>query len=147
MGGVTVGPDATTGSESEFEIIELPTGIANAVISEAISYLRGLADGGERQIIDLKGLPMSQGDLRQLQETLGRGEVTASVDAAGPTEIFETRYPGLWWVRYQNADGQVVAEQLVVGRVPEILETPLDDVRDSVARLEEQLNKLEEQSS
>lgn len=131
--------------ESEFEIVELPTGMAKAVLAEAIGYLRDLADGGERQVIDLKGLPMTQGDLRQLQDTLGRGEVSASVDAAGPTEVFETRFPGLWWVRYQNADEQVVAEQLVVGRVPEILETHLDDVRNSVARLEEHVQKLDQQ--
>jgi hydrogenase-1 operon protein HyaF len=90
---------------------------------------------------------MTQGDLRQLEETLGKGEVTASVDAAGPTEVFETRFPGLWWVRYQNEDRQTVAEQLVVGRVPAILETHLDDVRDSVARLEEELNDLDQKSS
>lgn len=133
-------------AEADFEIVELPTGMAKAVIGEAIGYLRALAGGGERQIIDLRGLPMTQGDLRELGETLGRGEVTASVDAAGPTEVFETRFPGLWWVRYQNADQQVVAEQLVIGRVPAILEAPLDDVRDSAVRLEEQLRDLEQQA-
>jgi hydrogenase-1 operon protein HyaF len=144
---MSAGPDVPAGAGSEFEIVELPTGMAKAVLTEAIEHLRALGGGGERQIIDLKGLPMTQGDLRQLEETLGKGEVTASVDAAGPTEVFETRFPGLWWVRYQNEDRQTVAEQLVVGRVPAILETHLDDVRDSVARLEEELNDLDQKSS
>lgn len=120
-----------------------PTGMAQAILREVAAHLQTVAAGGERQIIDLRGLPLTRGDYRQLEQALGRGEVSANVEAAGPTEVFETRYPGVWWVRYQNLDGQVVAEQLEVARVPTILETPVDDLRASARDLAEVLDEQE----
>lgn len=128
--------------ESNVLLPDQPTGMAKAIVGEVLEHARSLASGGERQVIDLKGLPLTAGDLRELEELLGRGEVSASVEAAGPTEVFETRFPGVWWVRYQNLDGRSIAEQLEVARVPAILETHPDDLQATVERLNELLVSL-----
>lgn len=122
---------------------ERPTGMARAVLREAAEHLQAVAEGHDRRVIDLRGLPLTKGDYRELEQALGRGEVSANVEAAGPTEVFETRYPGLWWVRYQNLDGLVVAEHLEIARVPAILETPVEDLRASARDLTELLEGQE----
>lgn len=129
--------------ESDVFSPEQATGMARAVLRELVDHLHTLLEGGERQVIDLKSLPLTRGDLKELEEALGKGEVTANVDAIGPTEVFETRYPGVWWVRYQNLEGTTVAEQLEVARIPAILETHPEDVRGSAKALQAFLSEHE----
>jgi hydrogenase-1 operon protein HyaF len=111
------------------------TGMANAIMQELVAHLEQLAQGGTTEVIDLKSLPVTAGDLAELEERLGRGEVTATVEAAGPTEIFETRFPGIWWIRYQNLEGHTVTQHIEVTRMPAILQTQQDDVGASAERL------------
>lgn len=139
--------DISVKVESTVLLPDQPTGMAKAIVREVLEHARRLAQGGERQVVDLKGLPLTTGDLAELEDLLGRGEVTANVDAAGPTEVFETRYPGVWWVRYQNLDGHSVAEQLEVTRIPAILETHPDDVQATVERLEALVSSLNTHSA
>ena len=37
---------------------------------------------------------------------LGRGQVEATINALGPTRLWETRFPGVWVVDYSNAEDQ-----------------------------------------
>jgi hydrogenase-1 operon protein HyaF len=111
------------------------TGVAQAIMHELATHLGALAQTGATEVIDLKSLPLTAGDLAELEQELGHGEVTATVTAAGPTEIFETQYPGVWWIRYQNMEGKTVTEHLEVTRIPAILMTHNDDVAASAERL------------
>jgi hydrogenase-1 operon protein HyaF len=85
--------------------------------------------------IDLRSLPMTDGERQALRGRLGRGEVQATVDLGGATRIDETAFAGLWWVRHEAADGGVLAEQIVVARVPELLLAHPADVEDAARRL------------
>ena len=78
---------------------------------------------------------MSDEDRACLEDRLGYGEVNATLDVAGQTEIIETAYPGVWWVRHLDGRGRVAAEQIVVTRVPDILISPPEDIRAAAARL------------
>lgn len=112
------------------------TGMAQALLREVAAHLRSVAAGGERQILELGNLPLSEGDRQQLDEWLGKGEVEVTIQAAGLTRIHETRYPGVWWVKYFKEGGnEVVAEQLEIGAVPTILEAHIEDIQDSAERL------------
>jgi hydrogenase-1 operon protein HyaF len=111
-----------------------PAGMAQALLREIADHLRTVAAGGERQIVGLATLPLSDADRTFLKETLGRGEVEARISAAGTSEVYETAYPGVWWVTYMTEGGQSVAEQLEIGTVPMILEAHLDDIRHSAER-------------
>lgn len=53
-----------------------------------------LASTGEPTILDLRSIPFSPGDQERLLGALGQGEVRATVDALGPTQVWETAYAG-----------------------------------------------------
>ncbi len=111
-------------------------GLVDAVLHECAAHLRALAaEPGFATAIDLRSLPLDDAQRQVLRERLGRGEVRAVVDVAGPTTVDETTFAGLWWVRHEGADGGVLAEQIVVARVPELLLAHPADVADAAARL------------
>ncbi|MBL8566647.1 MAG: hypothetical protein JNM89_13095 [Hyphomicrobiaceae bacterium] len=115
------------------------TGMAGAVLNEIAELLEHFAKTGEETIVDLRGLPMTDADRAALEDALGQGEVTAVVDVAGPSEVWETSYAGVWWVRHRGADERITSEEIVVTRVPAILLSHSDDVRASASRLRETL--------
>ena len=72
-------------------------------------------------------------------EKLGRGEVNARLHALGPSEIIETRYPGVWLVvHYNNAD-EVIGKFIEVCDVPELLRSQQEDIREGLELLQAQL--------
>jgi hydrogenase-1 operon protein HyaF len=115
------------------------TGIAWSVLTEIAGCLKALAANGISSSIDLRSLPMSQADRDQLEELLGRGEVNARLEIAGPSEVWETAYSGVWWVRHKGAGGRVATEEIVVTRIPPILLAHPEDIEVAAARLNEDL--------
>jgi hydrogenase-1 operon protein HyaF len=115
----------------------LCTGMANAVLSEISDRLGVLADTGEPSVVNLRGLPMTVADLKELEESLGRGEVSVSLEVAGASEIWETRYSGVWWVRHLGTGGQVATEEIAVTPFPEILRAHTQDIQAAAARIRE----------
>ncbi len=109
--------------------------MARALLTEILAALETLAEREHTEVIDLRSLPMSPQDREELEEMLGRGEVKASISAAGDTEIFETQFPGVWWVRHRGSTDEIVYEAIEVTRCPELLSAPVDDVRDSAREL------------
>jgi hydrogenase-1 operon protein HyaF len=124
--------------------IELPgmglTGNGDALLREIATQLDKLLATGETGMIDLRGLPLSPADYDYLREMLGQGEMAAQLHAIGPTEIVETRYPGVWWITHRNVDDSIVAEVIEVTFLPEIMKSQTEDVREGLARLHQTLD-------
>lgn len=114
-------------------------GNALPVLSQVRHALARLVDDGEPTQIDLGAMPFGPGDEDRLMALLGRGEVTASVDALGVTRIRETAYSGVWVVEYLNGDDQRVALHLEIDTVPRLLRSPPEDLSDALAALNAQL--------
>jgi len=110
-------------------------GNVKPLLNEIIHALDRLLGDDEPTVIDLASLPFAPGELAELEEALGSGELTAELDALGKSLIRETAYPGVWWVRHLDGRGRVAAEQIVVTRVPDILISPPEDIRAAAARL------------
>ena len=106
------------------------------ILHEILHALRRLQQAREPTTIDLLALPFGPGDEVRLLETLGRGEIAARLHALGESEIWETDYPGVWVVEHKNVEGERVTLQVEVARVPEILLSPLEDLAESIDRLE-----------
>nr|WP_296749315.1 hydrogenase expression/formation protein [Thioalkalivibrio sp.] len=123
-----------------------PTGMADALLHEVANHLLTVAQGGERQIVELGNLPLSEGDFQVLEDRLGRGEVSAEVSASGRTEVHETSFPGVWWVKYYNAGDQPAAQQLEIGTVPMILEAHPEDIQASAERFSKLFEEPERNS-
>ena len=107
-----------------------------AILTEIASLLEKLAGSGETSLIDLKSLPFSPGEYEQLRFTLGRGEVSARLDAIGMSEIIETHFPGVWWVTHYNVEGDIVADLIEIAAIPNILLSQPEDVRAGLERLQ-----------
>jgi hydrogenase-1 operon protein HyaF len=117
-------------------------GYGLAILHEVRGMLEDLVDLGREATIDLRGLPMGPGDYERLKEWLGAGEVTATVDAMGPTRVYETAYPGVWWVTHYNPDEEVIADRLEITLQPEILRSHPADAHAGLDRLRARLEEL-----
>jgi hydrogenase-1 operon protein HyaF len=118
-----------------------------AILQEIAAMLDALiASGtesasGETRAIDIRSLPLLPGDYEALEDALGTGEVSAEFDGGyGPTEIFETAFPGVWWIKHFNEEGDIAAEFIEIARIPEILLSQEDDMRDGLKNLQERLH-------
>jgi len=110
-----------------------------AILSELVSLLERLANGGEPATIDLRSLPMSPQDRIELQRALGQGEVQATVNAEGLSKIHETGVSGVWWVEHFDRHEALLAELIEVSRVPEILSSASDEIAAGARTLRAQI--------
>ena len=110
-----------------------------AILSELVTLLERLAERDEPAMIDLRSLPMGPQDRVELQRALGDGEVQATVSAQGLSNIRETGVAGVWWVEHRDAQGDLVAEMIEVGRVPLILASASDEIASGALALRERI--------
>ena len=115
------------------------TGMALSVLTEILQMLEALSSSGAAGSIDLRSLPLSDADRAELEEALGRGEVQCQLDLAGDSEIWETTYSGVWWIRHRGAGGKIATEEISVCQIPEILKTHPVDIKAAAARLKQEL--------
>lgn len=111
------------------------TGMTDSILSEIAERLRAFALSGEGTVIDLRSLPMSNADRDDLEARLGRGEVEVKLHVSGQSDIWETAFAGVWWVRHFDGDGRIAAEELNITSVPDILRAHPDDARTAATRL------------
>jgi hydrogenase-1 operon protein HyaF len=110
-------------------------GNVRAILNEIATRLDACVTGDESSLIDLKSLPFSPDEYEQLRAKLGRGEVSARLDAIGDSEIYETRFPGVWWVTHYNVEGDIVADLIEIAAIPEILQSQPEDMLIGLAHL------------
>ena len=118
---------------------ERATGMALSVLAEVGRMLETLAGSGEPGSIDLKSLPLSDADRAQLEELLGRGEVHAELELAGASQVWETAYSGVWWIRHRGAGDKIATEEISVCRIPELLLSHPVDIEAAAGRLRQEL--------
>jgi len=118
-------------------------GNVEPILHEVVHALDRLLKEQEPTIIDLASLPFAPGELETLESYLGSGELTAELEALGPSQIRETAYPGVWWLDHRNTDGEVVGRYLEITRIPEILMSQDADITAGRARLGENLEGFE----
>jgi len=121
---------------------EYSVGNIRALLAEIAARMEKLAGDGTTGSIDLNSLPLAPGEYEQLRQVLGQGEVSAHIEAIGPSEIIETRYPGVWWVTHYNVEGDIVADMLEITTIPEIFKSQPEDVREGLALLNAQLSGI-----
>ena len=78
-----------------------------------------LAGGRELPVLDLKGLAADS--LRVLNETLGEGEVAATVDADHEIRIQETVFSGVWREQHFDAGSSLLHDYLLAAPVPPVV--------------------------
>jgi hydrogenase-1 operon protein HyaF len=109
--------------------------LARAVAREIAELLAEAARGGPGGAIDLRSLPLGPGDVAELQDLLGTGEVEATLQINGRSAIRETGHAGVWWVQHFDSTDQPQSEQIVVAPVPDILCADRSDMARAAAAL------------
>jgi len=122
------------------DVEQYSIGNLRALLSEIAAHLERLARDGNIASIDLNSLPFAPGEYEQLRLLLGQGEATAHIEALGPSDITETRYPGVWWVTHYNVEGDIIADSIEITTIPEILSSQPEDIRMGLELIKEQLN-------
>ena len=116
-------------------------GNIRALLSEIAARLEKLVENNETGMIDLNSLPFAPGEYERFRQTLAQGEVSARIEAIGPSEIIETRFPGVWWVTHYNVEGDIVADLIEIAWFPEIIKSQPEDIRIGLEQLRTQLNE------
>jgi hydrogenase-1 operon protein HyaF len=148
----TVEPDMV-GDEARPIIVEdgiplaiIENGVMLAILYDIETLLDALANSGQSGSIDLRRQPLGPEDYAKLKEVLGEGEVTATINALGLTQVRETAVHGVWWISYRNTQEETLTEVIEVTHFPEILKTDLEDIRDGVVRLRSCRANLEQEA-
>jgi len=102
-----------------------------------------LLDSGETSIIDLRSIPLAQGEEETILSTLGKGEVHARLDILGLSEIYETRYAGVWLVTHYNDDESIVSRFIEITTIPDILRSQAGDMSNALIKLAHELETQE----
>jgi len=98
-----------------------------------------LLDNGSASIIDLRSIPLAPGEEERLLAVLGEGEIHAQLSALGPSDIIETRFPGVWLVTHYNAQDEIIGRFIEVCEMPRILMAQTEDISDGLEQLAAQL--------
>ena len=114
------------------------TGMAQSLLREVA---QGLAATGTQTAVDLRSLPMTGADRDELEQALGRGDVAVSLQAAGRTEVWETGFAGVWWLRHFGDDDRIAAEVIEITPVPDIVAAHPDDIAAAALRLLAELER------
>ncbi len=112
-----------------------PSPQVGALLQELHALITALQTTEKGGTIDIRSYPLSPQDREQLYLILGEGEVSARIDALGPSEIQETRIPGIWRVTHYNEHRSMLTEHVVVTRIPDILMTDPRDLSSSLDQL------------
>ncbi|MGO8738827.1 hydrogenase expression/formation C-terminal domain-containing protein [Rhodoblastus sp.] len=113
-------------------------GFAGALASETLAKLTHFAETGEMATIDLGGLPMSNRDRAALDDFLGCGEVSATIEVIGRTEVWETQFSGVWRVRHFG-EGAIATDLIEISACPKILFADRRDAESAARHLAEAL--------
>ena len=115
-------------------------GALTAILFEIASMLETLINDGEADSLDLRRAPLDAAEQHELKRLLGDGEVKATVDSLGPTEITETAIPGVWLLSHRNPAGDIIGEFIEVTAYPEMLASPAADMRAGLRTLRTKLS-------
>ena len=105
------------------------------LLHEIRHALQALADHGRTAIIDLRSIPLAPGEEERIIATLGCGEVRARIDALGPSDVIETRYPGVWLVTHYNQEQDIIGRFIEITSMPDILRSQAADIGQACAQL------------
>ena len=119
--------------------IDVHTANVLPLLHEVRHALTRLLATGEETTIDLGSIPMAPGELDKIDDALGSGEVRVMLDSLGPSQIYETRFTGVWRITHRNAADEVVGRYIEIARIPSVLLAHEADMRRSLEELEARL--------
>ena len=133
--------DLSASGELKVEVGDALTHNVEPLLHEIRHALQRMLDTGEHTAIDLRSLPLAPGEEERLFGVLGNGEVQIRMSALGPSEIIETRFPGVWVVKHFNSDDEVVGKYIEICNIPGVVMAQPEDVRHGLDQLQTELDQ------
>lgn len=118
-----------------------------ALLTEIEAKLERLVLEGLDSTIDVRWLIGMPSEFELLRETLGRGEVSASIADIGGSLVQETVLPCVWWVSHRDRDGRQLGEFLEITDIPELLRSDRTAIPRGMAELRARRALLETQQA
>ena len=114
------------------------------ILHEIKHALSKLLETGETRIIDLRSIPLAPGEEETIIDTLCCGEVHAKLNALGPSEIYETRFAGVWLITHYNEENNIIGRFIEITKIPGILLSQNEDITIALSVLETELSERKE---
>jgi len=109
------------------------------ILHEIRHALEELLESGNTSIIDLRSIPLAPGEEETIINALGQGEINVHLNALGPSDIYETRYAGVWLITHYNENESVVSRFIEITELPAILKSQHEDMTGALEKLTEEL--------
>lgn len=140
---------ALQGATLACKIPEKTGGVMNApaVLSEILDKATSFQAGDAAYVINLTLLPMSPEDIDCLIQSLGVGTVTILSRGYGNCRISSTALRNVWWVQYFNSMDTLILNTIEVSEMPDVAQASREDYEDSIERLSEWLQVMQEPES
>ena len=130
---------------AEYNVIpihnEEQTGNLKPLLHQVRHALEHLLKTGEKTVIDLSAMPMSDDELQALVKFLGKGEVNAELDILGKSRVEESRFSGVWLVRHLNEAGEDDRMFIEIDTIPSLLCAQTEDIQHGLSGLEQSLTE------
>ncbi|MCP3851241.1 MAG: hydrogenase expression/formation protein [Gammaproteobacteria bacterium] len=121
--------------QAEAPISDGETGNLQSILTEIKFALEQLLQQKKSHSIDLRAMPWSPGEQKQLEEYLGKGEVQIKLNALGKSNFYETQYSGVWMVTHYNPEGEIISQLIEITTMPEMLFSCNEDIKESIEQL------------
>ncbi|MCB6182383.1 hydrogenase expression/formation protein [Leeia sp. TBRC 13508] len=93
--------------------------------------------GMEPHIINFSLLPMSPEDMAYIDSCLGGGNSGVFSRGYGKCRVMSTALKNVWKVQYFNGMNSILLDTIEITRIPEVALASMEDLEDSLLRLEE----------
>jgi len=129
-------------SQFNIQIGNEPTLNVQPLLHQVRHALDKLLSDGDPAIIDLRSIPLAPGEEQSIIDLLGQGEVHARLNALGSSEIYETRYAGVWLITHYNEENIIVSRFIEINDIPDILKSQHEDMSLAAHSLMQELDSL-----
>jgi hydrogenase-1 operon protein HyaF len=142
-----VGDVARGAAVARIQPPEPPPGVMNSptVLFEIQEHATSYRAGTEPHVVNLTLLPLSPEDGEHIKESLPPGPVTVVSRGYGKCRICSTLLRNVWRVQYFNTTDALILDTIEVVDIPEVVKASPDDLEDSVGRLRELLEWMEQE--
>jgi hydrogenase-1 operon protein HyaF len=138
---------ARNSAAESLQIAQPPTGVMNSptVLFEIQEQAAAYRPGAAPHVVNLTLLPMSPQDIEYLDRTLPAGPVSILSRGYGKCRITSTALRNVWRVQYFNNMNTLILNTIEVVDIPEVTKAAHEDLEDSLGRLRELLEWMEQE--
>jgi hydrogenase-1 operon protein HyaF len=109
---------------------DIVTGLSAPILHEICQYYGEFCQNQTPKTISMRSLPLTKGDITQIDEYLGHGEVNITLNILGESLVWETNYSGIWRIRHKSGD-RIISDDIEICAIPEILISHIYDIKNS----------------